>query len=298
MRIIRGREAALRLWVDDEGGTLIDAATLPVLTVKDQDGVALSGGLEAGTVVKESTGVYSAPLPPQADLSIMTANWSYKPSGGTYTRTKSDVLTIVDRRLTPYTRYREDPELESLDTPNLLRLADVVEDWFLSAMQFPSVETPFERSWRVTSFNDSTISIPTVPYPRTLTRWTVGDTLLTDDELANLEIVGSQIQQAWGSNTSFLTGSATQATQWSSGRYVVRGTHWAPWGSDVPEDLQRAAVILARYASRGGKNYPERASQVQEESTLIYFSTPSPLKPTGLPEVDGVVARYSLNSVI
>ena len=58
-----------------------------------------------------------------------------------------------------------------------------------------------------------------------------------------------------------------------------------------------AMLTLARYCARGS-NFPERASQIMSEQSLITFSTPSPNKPTGLPEVDGVLSRHSLNSAL
>lgn len=298
-RIARNREAILRLRVDDEGGLLIDAAATPVLSVKDWDGVALAGAEVPSAVTRESQGVYRAELPGRTDLEILTANWSFQPSGGTFTRTSVEELLVVDRRVAPLWMFREDPELEDLSATNLLRLVDCVEDWFRSALGFPAAPEPFERSWRVSTLAAPTIGIPGIVFPESLTSWSVNDEVLDADQLAGLKVVGSHIAQTGGQDLSFLTGTRVSPS-WGDGRYLVRGVHGGrpDWNGETPGDLQRAAVILARYASRNSTNYPERASQIAEENTLIFFSTPSYKKPTGLPEVDGVVSRYSLDSAI
>lgn len=298
MRIASNREATLRLWADDEGGVLTDAASTPVLSVKDWDAVAISPA--PGSVSHESTGVYAAQVPGQSALKVLTANWTYTLSGGTFQRSTSQQVFVVRERSVPLWMYREDPELEELGTTNLIRLADVVDDWLESALYFPLVETPFDVQFSYANRNASKIRVPGVAFPLTLDKWTVDGTALTDDQLALLQIAGTSIQLDLGSNNSFLTGVSWNAPSWRGGRYEVRGTYGPrpDWSGVVPGDLQRAAVILGRYAARQGKNYPERASQISDEQTLIYFSTPSPGKPTGLPEVDGVVTRYALNSAV
>lgn len=296
MRIASHREAVLRLRVDDEGGLLIDAAATPVLSVKDWDGVALAGAEVPSAVTRESQGVYRAELPGRTDLEILTANWSFQPSGGSFTRTQANEVLVVSDRIAPLPRFREDPELSAWSAPVMSRLVDTVEDWFRQALGFPVCYEPFERSWIVPS-RSAQVVIPGIAYPKTLTSLTVGGDVVDVD---GLEITGNSFRRSSGSNQSFITGVPYSGLQWSGGWAVARGTHGMrpDWQGIVPEDLKRAAVILARYCSRQATNYPERASQVAEENTLIYFSTPTVGKPTGLPEVDGVVTRYALNSAI
>lgn len=301
MRIVQDQEAVLRLRVEDEGGTLVAADSTPTITVSDHTGTALSGGAAPSAVTAESTGIYTSTLPPRASLDVLTANWSFSPTGSSYTRAKRETLVGVSDRVVPLWRLREDPELTDLSTLDILRLSQKIDDWAESALGFAPVETAFTRTFRQRLSSTEQLLIPGVPYPKSLTSVVVDGTAWTSDDLSEL-IYGIGVWRDTGANLSFLTGTPTNRIGFSYGSYVVRGTHGPPntpdWEDGVPVDLQDALVALARYAAREGRNYPERATQISDESTLIMFSMPGPGRPTGLPEVDGTIVRYSLQQQV
>lgn len=288
MRAVLNREAVVRLRVEDEGGTLVAATSTPALTVTKVDGTSVT----PGSVTAESTGVYVATIPPQAALDVLTCNWSYAVSGNT--RSYTEKVAIVRDRVAPLWAFREDPELAELSTTAFLRVVERVEDWFEDALNFPIADRWFTRTWRVRRPTTGLV-IPQVPFPKTITAVTVNDTAFTAADLTDLDIVRNTVERGVTGNP-FLTGVSHP---WMDGQYTVTGTCGPPedWNARCPEDLQRAAVILARYLSRGS-NYPERARQVLTDGANIILSTPSADRPTGLPDVDGVVARYRLTVTV
>lgn len=82
---------------------------------------------------------------------------------------------------------------------------------------------------------------------------------------------------------------------WISGRYQV----WLTHGQVNPtQDIRWAAQKLVSHYGQAVP-YPDRASQVVTEGATINFALPGgPDRPTGLPEVDAVLARRRLQSVI
>jgi hypothetical protein len=289
LRIIKGLEATVRLRVEDEGGTLVPAASLPTLEVLASDGQTVSG---VSSVTQESVGVYKATIPPQSDLDLLVANWSFSVSGSSYTRVRSEDLVICEERVVPLWRLRMDDELADLSTVNLLRLVEEIEVWAYSALGFAPVPQAFSRTWRANFTSREELIIPGVTYPVELRRVTVDGVEL---DLDDLRYGGNGVWRSGGANDSFLTGLAPNRAGWRGGLYEVVGVEGPrpDWHGGVPQDLVEALVTLARYVNRGS-NYPERATQISDESTLIMFSTPGPGRPTGLPEVDGVITRWSV----
>jgi hypothetical protein len=279
MRAVLNREAVARLRVDDDSGAYVNADATPSLTVTDAAGDTIT----PGSVSASGTGRYEAVIPAQDALTRLTVNWSYAVSGES--RATAETINVVERRIVPLWRYREDAELDELTAEQMLRLADIVEDWFVSALQYPPVREHASVTFRPAR-NSDRLYVPGCPFPKAVLSVTVGDTALTDTELANLEIDGGGIYRPGGWRTEQLV--------------TVELEHGGPagaFGAGVPEDVVRAAVILGRYANRGN-NYPERARQVATEGALVTFSTPAPDRPTGLPEVDSVVTRYRLPVVV
>lgn len=297
MRLVQNHEATLRLRVEDEGGNLVPAAELPTLDVRDPADAAVS----VSSVTAESVGVYTATVEPRERLELLVANWSFKPSGSSYTRAKREALVGVADRIVPLWRLRQDPELSELSNVNMVRLSEKVDAWAQSALGFAPVETAFTVTFTQRLSSTDSLLLPEVPYPRSVTSMSVNGTAFSDEDIAGFHY-GAGIWRGTGSNESFLTGTPPQRLGFDYGTYVVVGTHGPPqdpeWSGGVPVDLQDALVTLARYAAREARNYPERATQISDESTLIMFSMPGPGRPTGLPEVDGVIARYSLQQQV
>lgn len=289
MRAIRNREIVIRLRVDDEGGALTAATGTPTVSVTDGSGAAVAG---VSAVTNEAVGLYKATIPPRSQLDNLTVTWSAVVGG--FTRQVVEQVKVVADRLVPLWRLRQDPELDALENENLLRCAEAVEEWFADALHFP----PVDESYRAT-FNHpggARLRVPGVWYPKTALSISQGDTALTAGELAELRVVDGAFEFQNSGAFDVVLGVGQKV--WGSGRKTVWITHGAPtdWVG-VPEDLVRAASVLARYIARGS-NYPERARTVQTEGAIINFSTPNHDRPTGLPEVDGAVNRYKVDPAL
>lgn len=287
LRAIRNRETVVRVYVDDEDGTLTAADSTPTIVVKNGSGAVVAG---VSAVTADGTGIYKATIPPQSQLDRLTATWSVVI--GSVTRQYVEQLDVVADRLVPLWRLREDSELAGLSALNLFRCASAVEAWFSNALGFP----PVDESYRAI-FNHpggARLRVPGIWYPKTMIEATQGETALTAAEIAELTVVDGAFEFDYVNGYDPVLGFSQKV--WASGRKTVWITHGAPpdW-ADPPEDLVRAAAVLARYVARGS-NYPERARSVQTENALISFSTPSHDRPTGLPEVDGVVRRYAVDA--
>lgn len=294
MRALLNQDFKVRLRVEDEGGILVDAAAPPSLT-------AVSSAGDPATVITpadhEATGLYAWEIPPLTTLDTYTLNFSWQVSGSSYTRAKTDKVKVVRDRVCPLWMYREDPELAEISTLKMLRLSDAVDEWLESALMFAPVETAFEEAFIVPR-DTALLRVPDAKFVMTVTGVTCGEREFTQTEIDDLRVTQGRIERGhtgWG----FLTGTSNAAAWQSGDRLLVRGTHGPrpDWTAGVPEDLQRVAVILARYANRQA-NYPERARQVVTDGAMITFSMPSPDKPTGLPEVDLAVTRYRVQGAV
>lgn len=277
MRAVLNREATVRLRVDDESGALVAPVSLPTLAVTDPAGATVS----AGTVTEVATGVYEAVLPPQSVLTRLTAVWSV-PVTGSHTRLVEETVDIVERRIVPLHRLREDPEMSELSAEAMTRLSDTVDDWFRDALRFPAVR----EYVRVTVRPDrpkSILYLPGIVYPKSIRSITIDGTEV--DDLSTYSVVAGGIHSE--------SGWALDST------VVIEAEHGGPQAFDggPPASIVRAAIILARYTSRGS-NYPERARQVATEGALITFSAPSPDRPTGLPEVDTAINKHRFDPVV
>lgn len=277
MRVALNREATVRLRVDDDSGALVSPTATPTITVTDVNGSAVT----PGSVSNVSTGLYASVLPPQAALTRLTVQWSYALSG--HSRVERDVVSVVDRRLVPFWRIREDSELGGLSAVNMTRLADTVEDWLSVALGFPAAKEYDSDSVRV-SRDSTTLRMPRAPFVSAVRAVTIDGTAQTVSDFT-VEPNGSIRYKA-----GFRFGSLVEVK-------YEHGPSPEFVGGVSPADLERVAVILARYTNRSS-NYPERARQVATEGALITFSAPAADRPTGLPEVDTLVSRYQLRTYL
>ena len=284
MRVPLGREAILRLQVDNASGEFVDADELPTLTVTDSSGDSVA----VGTVSQVQTdddipvdvvGNYEATLDSQSIIDNLTAEWTYNVASAS--RTDHEVVQVVGERIVPLHRLREDEEMADLSAINMQRLSDEIESWFKIALGFAPVEEFFSR--RFYSKASGTMVIPGIPFPSEVRSITIDSAVYTVDDLANVVIASPGLRSVVG---------FADVTQGSM--VEITGTHnQGPSWDALPGNLIHAGIILGRYAARNS-NYPERARQIQTEGSLITFTMPSPDRPTGLPDVDSVISRYSL----
>jgi hypothetical protein len=250
--------------------------------VKDGAGVTL-GGVSA--VTKETTGVYKATIPARTLLDVLDVAWTVQVASAT--RVVRQKVTVTGERLAPLWMLREDDEMKDLSASSINRLSDVVETWFRRALHFPPVLEPNRQEWEAPACRD--LLIPDVFYPQTIHSlvWSKGTTAEIEVDLSTVSIVRGALQRL--PNLTFLAGTYP-APDWLGGWYTVYCEHGL---TDPPDDLRRAAATFARYVSRTN-NYPERATRVVSAETEITFSMPRPDRPTGLPEVDAVVADLAI----
>ena len=290
MRAVKDREIVIRVRVDDEGGALVNADSLPTVEVRDGDGALVTTGAVAQDAATAATGVYKATVNPRSQLDVLTIVWTVVVGG--FTRKVRQEVMVQGGRLVPLWRLREDSELAGLSTTAMLRLVDAVEDWFKAALHFPAVEEPLR-----TTFNFAggrRLRVPDAPYPKSLVALSEGDAALTTADLADVSVVQGAFEFKSVGSFDIVYGTANR--NWLCGRKTAWLTHGGPW-SAVPEDVERAAALFARYISRAN-NYPERASQVATEGALISLAMPDHDHPTGLPDVDAVITKHRLQNVV
>lgn len=288
MRAVLNREIVARLRVDDEGGRLTDADTLPTVIVIDGDAVPVAGSV----VAHENIGVYTATIPARTRVDRLAVTWAFQVGG--FARTVATPVEVIAERLVPLWQYREDEVLADLPTPLLLRVADTVEEWFRNALKFPPVVEAWRGSWQE-PYPTRRLRVPGVSYPQALYALAVGTgagfTTYTPSQLAVLRIQDTGIEKT-GGGVGFLEGNG-RAWSFPDGTYTAYLSHGL---SDPGDDLRRAATILGRYTARVS-NLPERARRILTAETEIDLSMPSPDRPTGLPDVDAVIGRYRLQAL-
>lgn len=274
MRSLVDREIVVRVHVDDEDGTLIDADDTPTVTVTDGAGDPIAG---VSDVTEEATGVYKATIGPRSQLDILGVAWSVSVDG--YLRTVRDEVVVVGDRVAQLWRLRQTPQLANLSGEALRRVADEVDGWFTSALHFPPVPEPMRARFR--SFGGPRLIVPGVLFPIEVYSASQGSTALTSDELAMLRFKFGYID--WSDQRSWALDETTL---------------WLSHGDDtaVSEDLRRAAVSLAIYAAREIDNkIPERATRVVTQGADINLGLPDPDHPTGLPDVDAAILRHRVD---
>lgn len=294
MRAVLNRETIVRFRLDDEGGTLVAASGTPTIVVTRSDGTTVAG---VSAVSTSTTGVYQATIPAQTALDVLTATLTA--TVATFARTVSETVTLISERLVPLWMLREDSELTAISTEAILRLSDVVHDWFRDALNFPPVPESYRREW-VQEYPTQRLRVPAVYFPTALIALTYGrgQGAFTYDAgfLANVEPIegGFEFKDTGTfAPVDFLRG--TNRGTFPQGVYSAFVTHGGPWDR-VPEDLVRAAASLARYAARTS-NLPERARRIETADTIVDLSMPSAAYPTGLPDVDAAIIRYGLRGL-
>ena len=253
---------------------------------------------EAG-VHNADLGEWTWQMPAQSQLDSLYVAWSCTVAGVAYGWT--DVVDVVGQRLVDPARLRQDSALQKLATPDLLFFLDLVEERIRDVIGYPPVLEGFRQSWDTLrgTLNDSLFVSGTVnglPYG-----WGAGKMMIPGVKFPTQVYSGTingialdpvaDIQQL-----CFQYGALVWADYrpWMSGRYSLWGTH----GDTEPSaDLAFAAMKLLKHLVTPS-NIPDRAYSVQTEGASILISMPTADRPTGLPEVDAILNRYRLESVI
>lgn len=285
MRAVLGRPVRVRVRTYDEFGILADlpGSAVPTISVTAGDGTAVA---VSGPVVNEAIGTYVATIPAQGELDTLVASWSWDSC------TETELILLEAYRLVPLHVLKADPEIAALPNHDFIRLVDVVEDWFTDALGYPVAPICLRKVFNFPG--GRRLRVPGAFFPRELVSAADGSVVLSQSAIDAVRVVDGAFEfDAVGSYDPIIGGCSSS---WGSGYKSVRVVHGPPW-DQPPADLQRAAVTLARYAARGS-NYPERARSVTTEHSMITFATPDARHPTGLPDVDGAVTRYAIDSIV
>ncbi|MCU4184022.1 hypothetical protein K6U06_06595 [Acidiferrimicrobium sp. IK] len=270
------------------------------MTVTAGDGTTVLYSAQTGTAVAGEIGQYTWVLPAQTQCDQLTATWTSVVGGVAYL-TPVEVNVVGQRLIEPWQLRKDYSKLSALDTEDLLELLEQAEDLFTDVLGFPPALEGARVEWDVLrgTINDALYIAGTVnglPYG-----WGAGKMLVPE------------VRKPWQVYAGSINGVALDPTAdvpmikveqgalvwadyrpWISGRYTL----WVAHGDPVPpRDLRRACGKYVNHLA-STSTYPDRASQVVTEGATINFALPTPDRPTGIPEIDAVLVRYRLDSVV
>jgi hypothetical protein len=243
------------------------------VAVVNSNGDAVAG---VGATVSPGDGVYTATLPAQENLDILTATWT---GATTKVRTTHE---IVGRQIVELAEIRALPNMANTGTyPNAM-LEDA-RAWFTDLVEDYCGFSPIPRFARetVNGTGRPTVDLATRSYVRAIRSITV-------DGVAVADVAD------WFLSEGVLIGPETLAV--GVGNVAVAYEH----GLDgPPADLRRAALTAIRYRILTDVNsqMPDRALSLSNEFGNVQMAQAGRRTPVGIPEVDSVLSRMRLVSV-
>ncbi len=318
MRAVAGRPIIWTFELDDADGNPINAdpSTIVLVDVNAGDGTPIVTAGHANDVA--TVGIYTYTIPAQTKLDTLFVT-STATVGG-LTQTFTDQIRVIGARILSPADIRADKTLANLgSSPEGLRvlaeILDSVEDTFASALGYPAVtegirfnfdahRDTFQEAYAYGDvqaaiftgipglgfgFGGERLIVPGVSKPQQVYTLSINGAVAPDDVLAQFTPGNGYI--IWSGGRS-----------WPSGNYLFWMSHGMPF---LPGDLRQAAARFATYIAKhtpslGGNNsqIPERAASLATDGATIVFARAGPDAPTGVPEVDSVLFRYALESVI
>lgn len=316
MRAIVGRPVVLTLEVDDANGIPTNVDEDTDVTIDILDGVGATVILGASATDVDISGIYTYTLAPRTQLDTLSITWHATVDG--MDQVTYDQIRIVGSRLLTPADIRADPALVTLgsnDRRVLAQVLDSVEDLFADALGYPVAlegtrpnfdarRGTFAEAYAYGNvqtgvfsapgglgfgFGGERLIIPGVNRPQQVYSLVINGATVDDDILAMFRPGNGYL--IWEGGRS-----------WPSGNYEFWMTHGMP---SVPGDLRWAAQRFASYVAKrtpqlGGQKdiVPDRAVSMTTEGGMFVFSRIDDDHPTGLPEVDAVLYRYAMTSVI
>lgn len=244
------------------------------VTVTEKDGTAVVGPViaSAGT----GTGNYKTTVNAQTDPKVLVATWTATVAG--VARTLVTEHEIVGAHLFSLADLRVLPGMEDVvrfPDSKLREMRDEVTDLFNDY-----TNTAFGATWYSETFDgnsEKTLELTKFPVMR-LYRVTIGGTTQTISSWT-VDSVGRVLTDK----------TLTAATYGQN--VVFQYIYGEP---RVPRDVRRASRILARTWLLGDKSsIPDRARMMQTDMGQFVLSTAGDDYPTGIPDVDAVLNRYS-----
>ncbi len=269
-----GGQATVTVVGADGDQVALDA--LPAVVVKDPTGAALSPAL---TVVADpiAPGRYLANIPAGhpalTSLGLLTIVWTGALAGQPWTVT--DTLEVIDAW--PFTladMRAANTDLADCDR----RPAEVLAMARLVACA--RVEAITRVSWMTRRVTE------TVPAPAGLTLRLQHPEV---QQLHALSVAGASVPPS-EVDVAAASGVLTRGGGWGSDTVTIDYSH----GRTPPPELAAAIRDLAVFsAATWGARVPERATAVSTDVGMFRLSMPGRDGPTGLPEIDAVLAPYT-----
>lgn len=279
VRVLRTAQVVLShtFYVDE---TATDATGAVAVAVKRLDGTAVSSGNASGP---SPTGTYSYTIPAQSQVDTLTVDWTATVAGASVTA--RDFIEVVGGYIFGLAEARAQPPALSLTKYSTATLAQrrIGVEQECEEICGQAFVTRFARVAFTLDDNSYSASTSKLTLPHIGVR-----------TLRAVSVAG--VAQS-------LTGLSVS----SSG--VLRGLSWSgsvtgtvviaeyEYGMDYPpEDLRDACMLRLRSRlAPGDTNVPQRALSFSVADGGVYrLATPSGKK-TGIPEVDGVYERYTLD---
>ncbi|MGH2692325.1 MAG: hypothetical protein ACRDHM_07445 [Actinomycetota bacterium] len=282
IRILRNRRGRLTLVCTDVDGSEIVATGSVTAAVVDSAGTALAGSPYTASLRSGTTGTYDITIPAASlgTLDLLDVTWTFRPSGATSDETQRQQARVVGSYLFTI------PEMRSFDAvlteanqsdAKVWGIRDIVEEAFEKACRVAF--TP--QGYRATLDGNGKVSILV---PHTETR------VLVSGSIDGIAMAAADITDvavyAWGVFQRKERGS------WTAGERNVVLLYEHGYVTPPPE-VSRAGMQLARHLLRSGPLENERATAVFTDVGGMRLSLAGRDGPTGLPEVDAVLARWS-----
>lgn len=247
----------------------IDADGAVSVTVEHYDGTSV----ETGTATHAGVGTYTYVLPSQSDPGFLRVRWSGEFSGDTQEVIQE--YEAVAAFLFPLSELRAMDGLgdeTTYPTTELSAVRDAVTDLFTEYTR-----TAFGETWarEVLDGDGSTsVILHYLPLKRVLSIKVNG---------AARTATAARLSGLVDTSSALTTGAQNVVVEYVYGR------------DTVPGDVKRAALKLARsWLLESSSSIPDRARMMTTQWGTFQLANATEDYPTGIPEVDSVLNRYSM----
>ncbi|MGH2663680.1 MAG: hypothetical protein ACRDH8_12940 [Actinomycetota bacterium] len=288
-RLLRAQAGEISLIVEDADGDQVPAtgpggAGLPSVAVVDSAGAPVAGSPFASLLRGGTTGTYDAQIPPGATavLDEYEATWTFRSQGITVDETERRRFKVVGAHLFTVAQLRAtDPELaSSTNYPGrvVIRARDHVEERFeeITGIAF----TPQGRRVSLQGSGNQLLTLPDL-YASRVVSAVIDGVALGAPALADITIHPA----------GFLERKTLGA--WVSGPGLNTTVFYEYGLTSPPDPIVRGGLLLARHLLLRKALENERATAVFTDIGGYRLSIAGREGPTGLPEVDAVLAEYA-----
>lgn len=288
-RLLRAQTGEISLVVEDADGDQVpatgpDGTGLPQVAVTDSAGVGVAGSPFASALRAGTAGTYDAQFTPAATavMDLYDAAWSFRSQGAGAAESERRQFKVVDAHLFTVAQLRgSDPVFEDAgEYPGrtIIRARDLVEERFeeITGIAF----TPQARRVTLQGSGGRLLAVPDL-YASRIVAASIDGVALTAPQLADITIHPA----------GFLERRTLGGWAFGTGLNV---TVFYEYGmASPPAPVVRAGLLLARHLLLRKALENERATAVFTDIGGYRLSIAGREGPTGLPEVDSVLAEYT-----